>query len=91
MFAKIVKFDCGCIGMPLARTGQAILIDACDRSPEEADREISFYVRNMENKSYVKLTVEEQKEYIDRIAALISDGYGLRTIKRIVTFERRQK
>lgn len=89
MFAKIVRFDCGCVGMPLTKTGEAILIEACDRDISECG-ELSFYVRNMENKSYQKLSEATQKEYIDKIAELIADGYGLRTIKSIVTFERRR-
>jgi hypothetical protein len=74
----IHKYWCGCIGIPLGDSGKCILLDACDRNA--CDPPISFYIRDVGDKTSTPLSSDEQEIYIKKIDSLIADGWSMRSL-----------
>lgn len=71
------KYDCGCIGIPVGEK-HCILIEACDR--EIYADPISFFYRDMGNKTSTPLTKEEEELFVNEIGGLISLGYSMKSL-----------
>jgi hypothetical protein len=86
----LVKFECGCIGFPprtpVAEGAEALLITRCDNDPygyEEHPEEFYLGYRDfMGDKSYAPLSEEREREIVQDLQALLSDGYALRATRR---------
>jgi len=81
-----VKYSCGCIGLPPTLWGeieQSLIIEACDTSGYLDDGDC-FLLRDMNDKTFEYLPMEETLLRLNRIASLIHDGQALRELKRII-------
>lgn len=78
----IVKYSCGCIGIPIDTEGRCICISACDRD-YYTDDPLSFYIREMGGEKYsssTPLSPEEQETMIRDVGTLMADGYQMRSL-----------
>ena len=82
---KLVRFDCGCMGLLLDCDDSAeccfYVIDRCDG--ERGELEIVERPA-LKDKSYEPMEREQAQVLLQRMGNLISDGYDLRTIRSII-------
>ena len=78
-----VKYDCGCIGIPISSTA-CILVDACDQQADEYD--LGLGIREMrEVKSYSPISLEEQEALVIKLGRLVRRGYQLEDLAWAIT------
>jgi hypothetical protein len=73
------RYECGCIGIPVD-SKHCLLFKACDGEMGEYD--IGY--RDMPDKDHYPLTQKEENEIIRRIGRLISRGYAMTDLARVV-------
>lgn len=80
-----VRFDCGCQGIRM--DGLDLVIAPCDYEGDymTADSSVSFYRRDLSDKSVTKLNDAKASELIDKVARLVGDGHRFRTIKGLLS------
>ena len=73
------KYDCGCVGIPMA-SDTALLVSACDDNSGE------YYMgtRAVPNKTSEAVSGEEQEKIIKDLSLLIADGYRMRELAHTI-------
>ena len=78
----IVKYSCGCIGLPPDDRGKSIIFEACDSQDYDPCGAVS---RVMGSKAtWEPLSSIELPEFLAKLHNLILDGYDMRDIRRIL-------
>lgn len=80
----LLKYDCGCVGIPTGVCDNALLVHVCDDPDGDST---TFSIRNMEGKSTSPIDIDSERRYITKVASLVGDGYRFREIKRLLSQE----
>lgn len=80
---RFCRYDCGCIGVPMLKSGSAFVFRACDGD----DRHVGPFARDMSGKKIFELLTEFQLETLFReMGALVNDGYNYRDLRSHLKF-----
>jgi hypothetical protein len=89
---KLVKFSCGCIGLP-PKDNSTWLVKCCDRDSYESPEIVPFeprgHMTSMERgeevpKTFVPLADEHAEEIMKEIRQRYYDGLSFQAIKRLL-------
>jgi len=80
--ANLVKYSCGCIGMPRDCEDKALIFKACDR--DVADPEIQLHERSMKGKKAYALSEGIEAKVLAQLSRLVDDGNRWREFKRLI-------
>ena len=93
---QLYRYPCGCIGLPPFEVkeengmtmGSAYILHSCDGEDSETCHEREVHLRQDGPGKYTRsmelMSLEESKEILDRLYALIIDGQSLRQIRHLL-------
>jgi hypothetical protein len=81
---QLIRWDCGCIGLPTQHPKEAFVIEHCDGGHCNCDPPLSPSRRDMSKKEFTEASPEDQVRILEELAQLVADGYKLRGIRSLL-------
>lgn len=79
----MVKFSCGCVGLPTKDPQHTIIFKICDADFHSSGNICATH-RDMTNKDYEYMSERDAKCIIEEMGSLIGDGYKFREIRGLL-------